>query len=49
VDRGDKNAREALIDSRARDGYALLTALDGREDLSGTVTQAMALLATVLG
>lgn len=49
VEWDDKNAREALIDSRARDGYALLGALDGREDLPETVTQAMTLLATVLG
>ncbi|MFI5935114.1 IS1182 family transposase [Actinoplanes sp. NPDC051494] len=49
VDWDDKSAREALIDSRARDGYALLAALDGREDLPEPVTQAMTLLATVLG
>jgi hypothetical protein len=33
VDWDDKSAREALVDSRARDGYALLTCLDGRQDL----------------
>jgi hypothetical protein len=49
VDWDDKAAREALIDSRARDGYALLTMLSGREGLSEPVTQAMQLLATVLG
>jgi hypothetical protein len=49
VDWDDKAAREALIDSRARDGQALLAALDGREDLPETVIQAMTLLATVLG
>jgi hypothetical protein len=49
VDWDDKAAREALIDSRARDGYALLAALDGREGLPGPVVQAALLLATVLG
>jgi hypothetical protein len=49
VDWDDKTARVALIDSRARDGYALLTCLDGRQDLPEPVTQAMTLLATVLG
>jgi hypothetical protein len=49
VDWDDKTAREALIDSRAHDGYALLGALDGRKDLPEPVTQAMRLLATVLG
>jgi len=49
VDWDDKAAREALIDSRARDGYALLAALDGRKGLPEPVTQAMTLLATVLG
>jgi hypothetical protein len=49
LDCDDKSAREALIDSRARDGYALLAALDGRKDLPEPVTQAMTLLATVLG
>ena len=42
-------ARDALVDSRARDGYALLHALDGRKDLPEPVAQAMRLLATVLG
>jgi hypothetical protein len=49
VDWDDKNARDALIDSRARDGYAVLAALEGRQDLPEPVTQAMRLLATVLG
>jgi hypothetical protein len=49
ADWDDKTAREALIDSRARDGYALLAALAGRKDLPAPVPQAMTLLATVLG
>jgi hypothetical protein len=49
VDWDDKSAREALIDSRARDGYALLACLDARKGLPEPVTQAMQLLATVLG
>ncbi|OKI41567.1 IS1182 family transposase [Micromonospora sp. CB01531] len=49
VDWVDKTAREVLIDSRARDGYALLAALDGRKKLPEAVTEAMRLLATVLG
>jgi len=49
VDWDDKTAREALVDSRARDGYALLATLDGRKDLPEPVLQAMTLLATVLG
>ena len=49
VDWDDKSAREALVDSRARDGYALLSVLAGREGLAEPVTQAMRLLATVLG
>jgi Transposase DDE domain/Transposase domain (DUF772) len=48
IDWDDPAAREALIDSRARDGYACLALLDGRR-LSGQVTQASELLATVLG
>jgi hypothetical protein len=44
----DAAAREALVDALARDGYALLVLLDGRE-LSEPVQQAAALLATVLG
>ncbi|XVU23965.1 IS1182 family transposase [Actinoplanes sp. CA-054009] len=49
VDWDDKTAREELVDSRARDGYAMLTLLAGREGLGEPVTQAMHLLATVLG
>lgn len=37
------------MDSRARDGYALLAALDGQRELPEPVMQAMRLLATVLG
>jgi hypothetical protein len=48
IDWDDEAAREALVDSRARDGYALLAALDGRQ-LSDAVGQAARLLATVLG
>ncbi len=48
IDWDDPAARDALIDSRARDGYACLALLDGRR-LSEEVTQAGELLATVLG
>ncbi|HEY1971882.1 MAG TPA: transposase, partial [Pseudonocardia sp.] len=48
IDWDDAPAREELIDSRARDGYALLAVVDGRE-LADAVEQAGALLATVLG
>jgi hypothetical protein len=48
IDWTDAGEREALIDSRARDGYALLAVLDGRV-LQRDVTQATRLLATVLG
>jgi len=48
VDWDDSAARTELIDSRARDGYALLAVLDGR-DLDEALAQAAALLATVLG
>jgi hypothetical protein len=48
IDWDDRAAREELIDSRARDGFAVLALLDGRE-LADAVTQAAALLATVLG
>ena len=48
IDWDDPAAREELIDSRARDGFAVLAALDGRE-LADPVGQAAALLATVLG
>jgi hypothetical protein len=49
IDWDDKTARDALVDSRARDGYALLAVLDGLTDLPEPVGQAMRLLATVLG
>ncbi|MFR9781091.1 transposase, partial [Micromonospora sp. MS34] len=49
IDWDDKTARDALVDSRARDGYALLATLDGLTDLPEPVGQAMRLLATVLG
>jgi hypothetical protein len=48
IDWNDKTAREALVNSRARDGYALLAVLDGQE-WPEPVGQAMRLLATVLG
>lgn len=48
IDWTDAAEREALIDSRARDGYALLAVLDGRV-LGQQVDQAARLLATVLG
>jgi hypothetical protein len=48
IDWTERGEREALIDSRARDGHALLAVLDGR-DLPAEVAQAGALLATVLG
>jgi Transposase DDE domain/Transposase domain (DUF772) len=48
IDWDDQVAREALIDSRARDGIALLTLLEGRE-LEQGVDKAARLLATVLG
>jgi hypothetical protein len=48
VDWDDSAARAELIDSRARDGYALLRVLDGRT-LDAGLAEAAALLATVLG
>ena len=48
IDWTDRGEREALVDSRARDGHALLAVLDGR-DLAAPVAQAAQLLATVLG
>jgi hypothetical protein len=48
IDWDDQAARDGLIDSRARDGYACLAVLDGRE-LTEPVTQAGTLLAGVLG
>jgi hypothetical protein len=49
IDWDDPTARGALVDRCARDGYALLATLDGQRDLPVPVTQAMRLLATVLG
>jgi len=48
IDWDDASAREALIDSRARDGYACLNLLEGRA-LSVEVREAVELLATVVG
>jgi hypothetical protein len=48
IDWDDPAARDTLVDSRARDGYALLAALQGRQ-LPDAVGQAAQLLATVLG
>ncbi len=48
VDWDDEDAREALIDSRAKDGYACLLVLEGKE-LGPVVAQAADLLATVVG
>ena len=48
IDWDDAEARERLIDSRAKDGFACLAALEGRQ-LSEPVAEAAALLATVLG
>lgn len=48
VDWDDAAAREALIDSRARDAYACLMVLGGRE-LTVEVADAAQLLATVIG
>ncbi|MGW3471776.1 hypothetical protein ACWDKQ_25690 [Saccharopolyspora sp. NPDC000995] len=48
IDWDDHDAREELIDSRARDGYALLALLDDHE-LGEGVDKAVRLLATVLG
>jgi Transposase DDE domain/Transposase domain (DUF772) len=48
IDWDDPAAREQLIDSRARDGFAVLAVLDGLE-LDERLGQAATLLATVLG
>ena len=48
IDWDDAAAREALVDSRSRDGFALLAVLEGRT-LERGVEQAARLLATVLG
>ncbi len=48
IDWDDQTAREALIDSRAKDAYACLLVLDGTQ-LGPEVTLAATLLATVVG
>jgi hypothetical protein len=48
IDWDDARAREALIDSRAKDGYACLLFLEGKK-FGPEVTQAATLLATVVG
>ncbi len=48
IDWDDASAREALIDERAKDVFACLALLDGRE-LDPAVAEAMVLLATVVG
>lgn len=48
IDWEEQAGREQLIDSRARDGFACLTVLEGRK-LNPAVTEAGELLATVLG
>jgi len=48
IDWDDPEAREALIDSRARDAFACLALLDGRQ-LGPAVADAAQLLATVVG
>ena len=48
IDWDDRGAREELVDSRARDGYAVLEVLDERE-LDPAVDEAARLLAAVLG
>ncbi|MEC3982875.1 transposase, partial [Amycolatopsis sp. H20-H5] len=48
IDWDDPAARDALINSRARDGFAMLTLVEGRE-LGDGVGPAVRLLATVLG
>jgi len=48
IDWEDQQERERLVDSRARDGYACLTVLDGCQ-LDEPVSQAAQLLARILG
>lgn len=48
IDWDDAEAREALVDSRARDAYACLRLLDGCR-LDGELAEAAELLATVVG
>jgi hypothetical protein len=49
IDWDDEAARAALVDARARDGYALLDVLEGVPGLPEAVDQAARLLAMVLG
>ena len=49
IDWDDPEAREALIDSRAKDALACLALLDGRELDVAVVAEAAVLLATVVG
>ncbi|MHB8263825.1 MAG: transposase [Acidimicrobiales bacterium] len=48
IDWDDKDAQAQLVDSRAKDAYACLLVLDGKEP-GPVVTQAATLLATVVG
>jgi hypothetical protein len=48
IDWDDAQAREALIDARAKDAFACLVLLDGRQ-VSVEVAEAAELLATVVG
>jgi hypothetical protein len=48
IDWTDAGEREALVDARARDAYALLAVMDGRQ-VGAEVAQALQLLATVVG
>jgi Transposase DDE domain/Transposase domain (DUF772) len=48
IDWDDRDAREALVDSRAKDALCCLAALDGRT-LTDSVTEAARMLATVVG
>jgi transposase len=48
IDWDDRDAQAALVDSRAKDGYAALVLLEGRA-LSESQKEAVTLLATVLG
>ena len=48
IDWDNKETQDQFVDSRAKDGYAVLVLFDGRE-LDPGVSEAMTLLATVLG
>jgi IS5 family transposase len=48
IDWDDAAARDALIDSRAKDAYAILLVLEGKE-LGPVLSEAASLLATVVG